>query len=225
MKLTQDNIQFIDDYLIKKGITYWDIRMEIVDHIASEVEEHLGDKNFEIAFETSIEKLRWEKGYLKDIQTIRLKAINKKIRRQYFKEFANIFKQVRTFLISVLAILLYVFIYNNMSFSFFKVFSIALFSIPPIIYLLNFFLTFLKKAHKSGSLLYSSFYVFFAFLMLQVFIQWFKPEGLFEVSQNTQKIIIFCVTVVNSLFTYAGLKVYLKTLKHTQLIYNKLYPK
>ena len=41
MKLSQENIQFIDTYLENSEISYADIRMEMVDHIASSIEVEL----------------------------------------------------------------------------------------------------------------------------------------------------------------------------------------
>ena len=38
-KLTKENIQFIDKYLVKRGVKYLDVRVELIDHLASEYEE------------------------------------------------------------------------------------------------------------------------------------------------------------------------------------------
>lgn len=44
--LSKENIQFIDQYLDNSEVVYADIRMEMVDHVASEIEEriHSGDQ-------------------------------------------------------------------------------------------------------------------------------------------------------------------------------------
>lgn len=42
MKLTADNIKFIDSYLVNSGVKYIDIRMEMVDHIATALEQTEG---------------------------------------------------------------------------------------------------------------------------------------------------------------------------------------
>lgn len=53
MKLTQDNIQQIDSVLYQKyGVLYYDVRLEILDHLASELEQEKGD--FEMIFPTFI---------------------------------------------------------------------------------------------------------------------------------------------------------------------------
>lgn len=38
MKLTEEQIDYIDAYLVKKGIKYLDVKLEMIDHIASEIE-------------------------------------------------------------------------------------------------------------------------------------------------------------------------------------------
>ena len=44
MKLTKENISQIDKALFKKfGVYYYDVRLEIVDHLASEIEQMEGD--------------------------------------------------------------------------------------------------------------------------------------------------------------------------------------
>jgi hypothetical protein len=48
MKLTPENIKHIDNTLIKDRINYIDLRIEIIDHISSELEILEGD--FEVVF-------------------------------------------------------------------------------------------------------------------------------------------------------------------------------
>jgi hypothetical protein len=38
MKLTNQQIAFIDETLVLNGLTYDDIKLEVMDHIASEIE-------------------------------------------------------------------------------------------------------------------------------------------------------------------------------------------
>lgn len=44
MKLVKEEIQFIDNYLIKNGVNYWDVRLELLDHIVSAVEDKMKNK-------------------------------------------------------------------------------------------------------------------------------------------------------------------------------------
>ena len=55
MKLTKENIEVINATLIKKGVHYIDIRIEIIDHFASELEKMDGDfeTNFPLLLDNS----------------------------------------------------------------------------------------------------------------------------------------------------------------------------
>ena len=47
MKLTKENIQFIDNYLLKSEVFYADIRMEMIDHVASAAEVKMESDNLD----------------------------------------------------------------------------------------------------------------------------------------------------------------------------------
>lgn len=44
-KLTKEDIQFIDNYLLKSGVEYMDIRVEMIDHVATAVEIKMETQN------------------------------------------------------------------------------------------------------------------------------------------------------------------------------------
>ncbi len=58
-KLTKQQIGFIDDYLIKNKVKYWDVRIELIDHIANLLEEKL---NNGIAFEDAVFEIHTDFG-------------------------------------------------------------------------------------------------------------------------------------------------------------------
>ncbi|MFV8371632.1 hypothetical protein [Flavobacterium sp. LB2P74] len=60
MKLTTEQIAQIEETLILNGIVYDDIKLEVLDHIASEIEERISieKKSFEVAFKEVFKK--WE---------------------------------------------------------------------------------------------------------------------------------------------------------------------
>jgi hypothetical protein len=47
MKLTTENIQFIDNYLKNSEVIYYDIRMEMLDHVATAVEQKMAAENLD----------------------------------------------------------------------------------------------------------------------------------------------------------------------------------
>lgn len=54
MKLAKENIQFIDNYLKNSGVVYYDIHMEMLDHVATAVEQKMESEslNFHDAFKS-----------------------------------------------------------------------------------------------------------------------------------------------------------------------------
>jgi len=44
MKLTKEEIQFIDNYLVKNEVKFWDVRLELLDHIVSAIEDKIGNE-------------------------------------------------------------------------------------------------------------------------------------------------------------------------------------
>ena len=47
MKLTAENIQFIDNYLKNSEVIYYEIRMEMLDHVATAVEQKMQSENLD----------------------------------------------------------------------------------------------------------------------------------------------------------------------------------
>lgn len=47
MKLSKENIQFIDNYLKNSEVIYYDIRMEMLDHVATAVEQKMEAENLD----------------------------------------------------------------------------------------------------------------------------------------------------------------------------------
>lgn len=81
MKLTAEQIQQIDDYLVKDKIFYEDIRLELTDHIASHFEETLSEHD---DFAQSL------KAYMNSHQKVKLLTAaraQEKVRDGYYKRF------------------------------------------------------------------------------------------------------------------------------------------
>ncbi len=41
MKLSKENLQFIDTYLLNSNVVHTDVRLELTDHVASAIEKEL----------------------------------------------------------------------------------------------------------------------------------------------------------------------------------------
>ena len=64
MQLTKEQIQTIDAILEKKGIKYIDIKLELIDHIATQIEQEMSTKgaNFETALCLTLDK--WKRQFV-----------------------------------------------------------------------------------------------------------------------------------------------------------------
>lgn len=221
MKLTKQQVNYIENRLIKNGVSYWDIRVEMLDHLASETETQMQQgKAFGVAVDYAFFKTKWQ-GNLKDIVKSRLIKINNRVRKQYFTTALQVFTSYKTLIPLILFVLGYYWLLLNTSYILFKRISLVLILTPVVLGLCYHFLNLVGK-NKSGIMLYASFYLFFAFLILQGFIQFIQPDGILEVTQHTHTLIIFAVVVANTIFSYAGIKVFFKNKKQSDLIYKKL---
>lgn len=64
MKLNKDQIQIIDNYLIRKQVKYADLKLEILDHMISDIESEMETNkiSFDEAFDKTI--IKWKSSFL-----------------------------------------------------------------------------------------------------------------------------------------------------------------
>lgn len=150
MELTKEQVQRIDNFLKGLGFEYIDIRLEMVDHIASEIENNIKDV---AAFFNEEEKLRSQfLKYMLSKKHLFIKRYDNQVKRlsiYYLKSFfKDLFKQIITVknltLISLLTLLSFQF-----GDVFFKELSYFYFSLIIGSYVVLYFtLSYLKK-HKN----------------------------------------------------------------------------
>ena len=67
MELTKEQILYIDHRLENEGVKYWDIRIEMLDHVVSDVETKLELETSENEFKEIVQKalvtLGWKKNF------------------------------------------------------------------------------------------------------------------------------------------------------------------
>ncbi|TXD50594.1 MULTISPECIES: hypothetical protein [unclassified Polaribacter] len=210
MELTKEQILHIENRLEKNGIKYWDIKIEILDHIVSDIEKRLTiGELYKSALENSFYALGFH-GDLTGLNKRRLLGINKIVRKQYFTNIKSLLTNSLSAVTIFSFIVIYYLFFSLVSVTVFKISALILLITPITVGAILHFSEFLKK-RKSGYLTYSSFYIFFAFLLLNMFIQFVKPGGIIPVSKEVQLWVWFLVTAANSVFSYAGIQVYLKT--------------
>lgn len=112
-KLTSTEINFIDDYLKSSGITFWDVRLEILDHVVINIEKLLNTeqisfnealikvhKNFGncVFYESGIslkEQLYQNNTGYKRLLKNRQKTISKILREAYLDELKSFFQSAK----------------------------------------------------------------------------------------------------------------------------------
>jgi hypothetical protein len=107
IELTKEQLQFIDHRLENEGIKYWDIRIEMLDHIVSDVEERLTEKNNEHEFKGIVQEafvaLGWKNNFngggLDDLNKQGWKNANKGYRKTYHQGFVDFFKNYLNLLV------------------------------------------------------------------------------------------------------------------------------
>jgi len=104
MKLSKEQLQVVDLYLKDKKVKNWDVRYEIVDHMACLTEGLMEEGN---TFDGAIVKMKqmFTFRYLRDMQMEKQKALSRQLRKGFVAEFKTCLFNSK-FLIKVLALAL-----------------------------------------------------------------------------------------------------------------------
>lgn len=225
MELTKEQIQFIDHSLENEGIKYWEIRIEMLDHIVSDVEKKLKPENTEYQFKEIVQEsfvaLGWKENFNgsnfpnRDKDTF--KSINMAYRKMYHQGFINFFKSFQNICILLCILLLFYVFSNYVNFKLYKRVSLVLFIIPILIILYYYIKTLFNKYGKSIYLNYGSFYFSFAFIMINLPVQFLK-----EFSEISQKRFFLLALPLYYILTYSGYQVYKKAISKVKIMRKEL---
>lgn len=207
MNLSKTQIQFIDSYLKEQGVKFWDVRIELIDHIASKLE---GNKSLTLS-RTFLIKEFGTKITLGNLVDKKQKTINKKYRKLYFKEIVNFFRDVKKIAVFGILLFLYFLLFKHLPYKSFKIISTILFVFPMIVYIIVALKNHYNK-EKSIHLERALFYVAFSFLILQMFVRY----------SNVEELTLLILIPLNSFLSYCGYVVYKKTHKEYSKIYKEL---
>ena len=110
MTLTKDHIAEIESFVRRKGIEYLDVQMEIIDHVASAVEEKLSSEPT-LTFDEALKKAHLSFGIFgfSGMEDSIAKALGKKYNRIFWKQFRTLFGPKYLLLIFLFGFLAYKF--------------------------------------------------------------------------------------------------------------------
>ncbi|REG89300.1 hypothetical protein [Winogradskyella sediminis] len=147
MKLTKEDIKFIDDFLKNKKIKHLDIRVELIDHLATEFEERSAYVFIEDFLLSKVD-------FILEFDKKQKKAIHWSYQRLLWVQFAKFFYQLKFIgILIVLAIIGYTAfnVFSLKTFSFFWLTIQAILMLYPIYYQMRYSKT-LKKVQSVQSL-------------------------------------------------------------------------
>ena len=216
MELTKDQIQYIDNLLKKEGIKYWDIRIEMIDHIATDIEQNAESDDFTIELKNSLNHLGWL-GNLSYLNTKGWKDTNDFYRKKYFNQIFDFLKQPKVLLLLGCFVVTNILFAQNLPFKNFKQMQMVFFTLPlvPIIYFL--IKNTLKNHGKSVHLDYGAFYSCFSILMVNLPFEFMDVFDL-----HIQKIIILTIIPIYLLASYSGFLLYKSAIKKVEQMKKEL---
>jgi hypothetical protein len=206
MKLTKEQIQYIDNRLKKEGIKYWDIRIEMVDYVVSDLEKNAKTSDFKIELDLTLKRMGWS-GNLSHINRQSWQNVNIKYRREYHKGFVHFFKKFKNVSIFATSLLVFYVVSEMISFKAFKNLSFTLFVAPLVFALIAFVRVAFKKYGRSVNLDYGVNYMIMSFLILNIVPLFFDDQ-----SELLTKIMWFIILPIHFVAFYSGYHLYKKAI-------------
>lgn len=202
MELNKEQIEHIDCVLEKKGIQYWDLRIEMIDHIVSDIENHATSDNFKKEFENALIRVKWNKSLLSE-NKVGWKNVNKRYRNLFKKELLNFFLSTRKSFLVIAFYIIYYTLSKNLTFAIFSKISYIIFILPMFIVLVSSIWLLFKRFGKSVHISYGLFYFSFSFLMINSVIHFMRYT-----SDANQQIIWLITLPIYLVAMYAGFIVF-----------------
>ena len=209
MKLTKEQIQYIDNRLKKEGIKYWDIRIEMVAHVVSDLEKNAKTSDFKIELEGTLKRICGSRN-LSHMHRKSWQNANRHYRKIAHKGFIDFFKNyLNLFVLGGFLLGVYFLSEVLMHKTFLKV-SHSIFLSPIVLHFYVFFKTLRKKHRKSVHIDYAFTYLILSFFLLNWVMNSMKVDEAFAFPITYHKPILFFILPLHLILVHAGYGVYKK---------------
>ena len=220
MELNKEQVNYIENLLIENGIKYWDVRIELLDHVISDIEKlPESTKNFKEVVMDSFIKLGWKKNFNGSNFEELLKKQHDVVSRKMRTNFNTYNKKALTNPVIIGAFIL----------CFYLIYQLAHYKIPfkyiftglyiayiiPLVYLLT-----RKKYYKSLQLTHASTWAFSGLSLLNMFI--YIPKVFLSINIFDFPSTISLVLSITIVYSYLGFKFFYKEFKKVNDVYKKL---
>ena len=135
IKLNKEQLEFISEKISLRGFSYYDVKMEMTDHVASEIEELMAADD--LVFEKAMSQIfaKYGKSHFVEIEKKITTALNEKTQKAVRKGFVEFFTIPKLFF----TVLLFVVLHYVVSYIFVKpvylgILAIALIEITIMVY-------------------------------------------------------------------------------------------
>ena len=216
MELTKEQLQQIDERLKSGGIKYWDLRLEMIDHIATDLEQNAKGDDFKLELNNSLKRI----GYfykLSALNTNGWQNVNKYYRKKYHDNIKHYLKSPLVLLLVALSVVLNYFLFDYLPLKTFKLVNFSAYIVVSIPFFILTTKLWFKKYGKSVHLDYGIFYFGFALIMVSLPLQF---SGYFDVFY--QKLLLILVFPLFTLASYSGYQLFKESIQKVEKIKKEL---
>ena len=216
MELNKEQIELIDKRLKSGGIKYWDLRLEMIDHIATDLEENAISNDFKRELNNSLKRI----GYYNNLYNLNTQGwqnVNKYYRKKYVENIKNYLKSPAIILLVILGVIINYFLFDYLSLKTFKLINFSSYIIVSIPFFILTIKLWFKKYGKSIHLDYGIFYFGFALIMINLPLQ---ISGYLDVFY--QKIFLILLLPLFTLATFSGYQLFKESIQKVERIKKEL---
>lgn len=216
MELNKEQIELIDKRLKSGGIKYWDLRLEMIDHIATDLEENAISNDFKRELNNSLKRI----GYYNNLYNLNTQGwqnVNKYYRKKYIENIKNYFKSPAIILLVILGVIINYFLFDYLPLKTFKLINLSSYIIVSIPFFILTIKLWFKKYGKSIHLDYGIFYFGFALIMINLPLQ---ISGYLDVFY--QKIFLILLLPLFTLATFSGYQLFKESIQKVERIKKEL---